>query len=127
MGILEIVALGIIATITVVLLKETKPEIAALVGLGAGIIIIITVLDSLFEIIYAFYNIAEQTGIDKGIFSSVLKIIGIGYISEFSSNICADAGVKSIGDKISFASKVIIMLLALPIMQSLIKIITEIL
>lgn len=127
MGILEIVALGIIATITVVLLKETKPEIAALVGLGAGIIIIITVLDSLFEIIYAFYNIAEQTGIDKGIFSSVLKIIGIGYISEFSSNICADAGVKNIGDKISFASKVIIMLLALPIMQSLIKIITEIL
>lgn len=126
MNIIEIIALGIVATITVVLLKESKPEIAALVGVGAGVIIIIMVLDSLFEIIYAFYDIADQTGIDKGIFSSVLKIIGIGYISEFSSNICADAGAKSIGDKISFAAKVIIMVLALPIMQALIKIITEI-
>lgn len=127
MNILQIAALGIISTVIVILLKESKPELSMLLGVGTGILILVLLLDGLFDIIYTFYDLAALTGLDKGIFASILKIIGVGYITEFSSNICADAGNKSVGDKISFAGKIIIMLLALPIITGLVNVIAQIL
>lgn len=127
MNILQIAAIGIISTVVIVLLKESKPELSMLLGVGTAILILIMLTDGLFDIIYAFYDLAAMTGLDKGIFASILKIIGVGYVTEFSANICADAGSKSVGDKINFAGKVIIMLLALPIITGLVKVIAEIL
>lgn len=127
MNIIKIVAVGIVATIFIVLLKPSRPEIATVLAVGAGIIITLSVLDELFEIVYTFYDIADSTGIERGIFSSILKIIGIGHLTEFANGICVDSGAKSIGDKLQFAGKVVILLLALPILENLIEIIAEIL
>ena len=90
MNIIKIVAVGIVATIFIVLLKPSRPEIATVLAVGAGIIITLSVLDELFEIVYTFYDIADSTGIERGIFSSILKIIGIGYLTEFANGICVD-------------------------------------
>ena len=126
MNILQIAAIGIIAAVLITLLKETKPELAIMLGVAAGVIIIILVVDELYEVV-AFYNIAEVSGIAGGIFTTVLKIIGIGYVTEFAANVCSDSGCKSVGDKIQFAGKVVIMVLALPIINSLLSLIVEIL
>lgn len=127
MNILQIAAIGVIAAVLITLLKETKPELAVMLGVAAGVIIIILVVDELYEVVVAFYNIAEVSGIAGGIFTTVLKIIGIGYVTEFAANVCADSGCKSVGDKIQFAGKVVIMVLALPIINSLLSLIVEIL
>ena len=127
MNILQIVAIAIIAAILISLLKETKPELAILLGVAAGVIIIIMVVNELYEVISSFYNIAEVSGIAEGLFTTVLKMIGIGYVTEFAANICSDSGCKSVGDKILFAGKVVIMILALPIVNSLLSLIVEIL
>ena len=110
-----------------VIRKTVKIVVAFVLAVGAGIIITLSVLDELFEIVYTFYDIADSTGIERGIFSSILKIIGIGYLTEFANGICVDSGAKSIGDKLQFAGKVVILLLALPILENLIEIIAEIL
>lgn len=127
MNFLQIVAIGIISAMLISLLKQTKPEIAILLGVAVGIIIIIMVVDELYEVVLTFYDIAETSGIAGDIFSLVLKIVGIGYVAEFSASVCADSGCKSIGEKILFAGKVVIMLLALPIIKDLFFMIVEIL
>ena len=78
MNILQIAAIGIIAAVLITLLKETKPELAIMLGVAAGVIIIILVVDELYEVVVAFYNIAEVSGIAGGIFTTVLKKIGKG-------------------------------------------------
>ena len=110
-----------------VIRKTVKIVVVLVLAVGAGIIITLSVLDELFEIVYTFYDIADSTGIERGIFSSILKIIGIGYLTEFANGICVDSGAKSIGDKLQFAGKVVILQLALPILENLIEIIAEIL
>ena len=64
---------------------------------------------------------------DKSIFSNILKIMGVGYLAEFANNICIDGDCKSIGAKIIFAGKIAIMILALPIIKTLVNLIAEIL
>ena len=127
MDLLKILAIAIVSIIAIVIIRPVKPEIAIILGVGSTVLIILLIADDLFEVVYSFYSIAEKTNVDKSLFSRVIKIIGIGYLAEFGNTICEDSGCKSIGDKIIFAGKITIMILALPIIENLIEIILEIL
>lgn len=127
MDLLKIIAIALIAVIAIVVLKPLRPELAMVLGVGTTILIILMVADELFEVVYSFYSIAEATNINKSIFSNILKIIGVGYLAEFGNGICEDSDCKSIGNKIILAGKVTIMVLALPIIKTLVNIIVEIL
>lgn len=127
MGIFKIVAIGIIAVSIIVVLKDQRPEIAILLSVATSIILLIYIINYLSEIVISFTNIVDKTGVDFSLFSSIVKIIGVGYITEFASNIASDAGSKSIANKILFGGKVMIMVLALPIVDSIIDIIIGIL
>lgn len=124
---MQIVIFGIVSTVGVLLLRQYNTDVALLLGIGSGIIIVLSVVDELFDVVYTFYSLAETTGLDRSLFSGLIKIIGIGYLTEFSANLCSDANNKSVGDKILFAGKIMIMLSSLPILTSLIQVIVEML
>lgn len=52
---------------------------------------------------------------------TILKIIGIAYIAEFGAQITKDAGQGAIASKIELAGKVLILLMAIPIITAIIK------
>ena len=89
--------------------------------IAAGIVILIITLSALSEVIVAFEEIVDKTGLNRALFSSLLKIIGIGYLTEYSVSLCNDLDCASIGKKISLAGKITIFLTAMPIVTSLIK------
>ena len=123
MVIFKIIGVGIITSLAVMLLKQLKPEISIVVGMSGSIIILFMILNALSGVIENFTTMTERIGIDSELFFLLLKIIGIGYITEFSANLCSDCGSNSIADKILLAGKVVIMLLAIPIINTLIEII----
>ena len=53
------------------------------------------------------------------------KIVGIAYIAEFGAQICKDAGEGVIASKIEFAGKVLIMIMAVPILIALTDLIVK--
>ena len=126
MDLLKIIAIAIISVVAIVVLKPIRPELALVLSVGSAVLIILMVADELFEVVYSFYSIAESANINGGIFTNILKIIGVGYIAEFGNGICEDSGCKNIGSKIIFAGQITIMVLALPIINTLVKIIVEI-
>ena len=123
MEIFKIIAIGIITTIAVLILKQTKPEIAVLVGLAGSLLIFFELIDMISSIFVVFNNIVDKTGVSGDLFGVLLKIIGVGYLTEFSASICADSGNSSIADKIMLGGKVVILVLALPIFTSILDII----
>lgn len=127
MDIVKIIAVGMITAICYVLLKESKPEIAYLTLIAGAVVVFLLVVDMLTEIISAFNGLAAKTGLNFEIMGSILKIIGVGYLTEFSAGICEDMGAKSVSDKVLFGGKVLIMFLSLPIITALINLIISIL
>ena len=127
MEIIKIIGVGFISVVCVLLVKQVKPEISVCIGLVGGIIILSMLINYVFEIINTFSSIIDKTGIETNIFKTILKIIGIGYLAEFSANLCYDSGNSSIGDKIVFAGKIIILAYSLPIVISIIEILMGIL
>ncbi|MHB8157554.1 MAG: stage III sporulation protein AD, partial [Desulfocucumaceae bacterium] len=58
---------------------------------------------------------------------TILKIVGIAYIADFGAQICRDAGEGAVASKIEFAAKIMVLVLAVPIvvavLNSLLKIV----
>lgn len=126
MELVKILGIGLIASIAILVVKQIKPEVAMVITIASSLIILLLLLEMLASVTQVFDVLVLKTGIDKDLFSSILKIIGIGYITEFSANICIDSGSASIADKILLAGKVVILVLSLPIITSLVNIIVEI-
>jgi stage III sporulation protein AD len=125
MDVLQIVALGLMATVLIIVVKGQRPDLALLLSVTAGAIIFLLVLGKIGSIIEVIKELSERAGISMVYLGTILKIVGIAYIAEFGSQICRDAGEGAVASKIEFAAKVLIMVLAVPIvvavLQSLLK------
>lgn len=127
MEIFQVVGLGILATIIVVILKGLRPEFAILVSIVTGVIIFTLVLSKLIYVVDTISTLQSKVDVNISYFNTILKIIGMAYIVEFASQISRDAGETSIAMKIEFAGKVLIMVLAIPIILALMDLIVKIL
>ncbi len=125
MDILKIAAVGIITAFCSLTLKESKSGLSIAVGVAGGCIIIFMLLDYFADIFMTITTIIERAGIQSNVLKSVIKIIGIGYITEFSAGIVEDAGNKSVAEKIVMAGKVIILIVSMPIISALFDLIAE--
>ncbi|MCJ7855434.1 stage III sporulation protein AD [Lachnospiraceae bacterium NSJ-143] len=119
MEILKIVSIGAAGTILSAALKKENPQFAMIVSIAAGVIIFIELLGCFSEIITELYSMTNESGIDSGYISMILKITGIAYISQIGSEICKDAGEGAIGTKIEIAGKVLIAATCLPLITAL--------
>lgn len=123
----KIVGVGFLTLIAYLIIKPLKPELAVLVSVVGSVVVLLFCVDGLVEIIETMTAFAQKTGLNTGMFACILKIIGVGYVIEFSSSVCQSAGNSNIAEVINLAGKITILVLSLPIIKSLIDIIMEIL
>ena len=74
-----------------------------------------------------FTEIAETTGLNSTIVKTLLKMVGIGYIVEFSAGVLHDFGQDSLADKLIFCGQLIILVLAVPILEIVLGLVNELL
>jgi len=119
--IVQIVALALIATFLAVLLREQKPVYAMFVGTVAGVIIFLRLMGYLAAVIQYITEITLQANISMIYLNTLLKIMGIAYLAEFGSQICRDAGEGVIAGKVEFAGKLLILVMALPLLTAVLE------
>lgn len=122
--IFKLVGIAIVGVIVVSLLKTSKPEFAVFATIATGVVMIATMLGALQEVVLAFDDIVKKSGINEDVFGAVLKIIGIGYLTEYSSSVATDAGCQSIAQKLQFGGKIVIFLMSISIVRSLVDIVS---
>ncbi|MCM3698300.1 stage III sporulation protein AD [Paenibacillus macerans] len=127
MEIIQVVGLGLIATVLILVIKEQKPMFAFLIAASTGILIFLYLIGKIGSIIGVLEDLAEKSGVQMIYLKTILKIIGIAYIAEFGAQIVRDAGQESIASKIEMAGKVLIMVLAIPIISIIIETVIKLL
>lgn len=121
MDIIQIAGLGLTATMLIVVVKGKSPQIAFLLTLLVGVFIFIFLLDKIQLVISLLERLSVQAGVEMIFLQTILKIIGIAYIAEFAAQIAKDAGEGTIASKIELAGKILILVLALPIVQRVVE------
>lgn len=127
MDIFKIVGIGIVATFFAVILKNVRQDFSLYISLITGILIFTMILGELSYVVQTLNTLARRVNIEFDYFTTLLKIIGMAYLVEFGAQISRDAGENSIAMKIELGGKVIIMVLAIPILLSLMELIIKIL
>ncbi len=129
MEIVQVVGLGLIAALLVLILKEYRPEMAMQVSLIAGVIIMLLVVNRIVDAVNVITETAVAAGINLVYLQILLRVIGIAYLAEFGAQICRDAGEGSIASRVELAAKVIILVMAVPviveIMESVLRMIPQ--
>ncbi|MEW6424229.1 MAG: stage III sporulation protein AD [Bacillota bacterium] len=121
MEIMQIVGIGIVAAVLAVTIRQNKPEIAATVSIAAGIIIFLLVLGKIGAVVDVLKELANRADLNAIYLVTILKITAIAYIAEFGAQICRDAGEGALAVKIEFAAKVLVLILAVPILAAVLQ------
>ncbi len=127
MEIIQIVGLGLLVTILSLVIKEQNPLFAFLLAVFTGIAIFLFLIGKISEVIRVLESLANKSNIDMIFLKSILKIIGIAYIAEFGAQIVRDAGQDAIASKIELAGKILIMVMAVPIIHVIVETVMQLL
>lgn len=120
-GLYKIIAVGLISALIIICLKSANSELAAPVSITSGLLILLMTVSYVKEFVSFFKDMANVAGLDDGIYKIVLKVLAISYLSEFASGAVEDLGQKNLSEKIQFASKTIMIVLAMPLLKNLIE------
>ena len=125
MIIIKICAVAIAAVILISLIRIYKPEFTAEAVLAGSLILLFYIVGTIrysFESLEILYS---ELSYGKTYLPIILKALGIAYLTEFTSELCLDAGEKSIAGKVELAGKIVIFFLALPVFTSLLELLNQ--
>ncbi|HPZ41283.1 MAG: stage III sporulation protein AD [Dethiobacteria bacterium] len=121
MEIVQVVGLGLVAALLVLILREYQPEMAMQVSLVTGVIIMFLVFNQIIGAVNVITETAVAAGINLVYLQTLLRVIGIAYLAEFGAQLCRDAGEGSIASRVELAAKVIILVMAVPVIVEIME------
>ena len=125
MEILKIVFVAVVGAMLYLYLKSQNSELSGLTVVATGIIIILLSVSYVISAMAFFSEMATKTGINSEVFVLIIKIVAISYLADFSSSLCDDLGVKSLGEKVNFVSRIIIFVLSIPVFNNLLNLVSS--
>ena len=125
MNIIQISILGVVGVLMAVQLKQEKAEIGTYLCIVISLLIFWAIMDNLTFLVDTIKEIGNFINIENSYIVTLIKMLGITYLAEFSSGICKDAGYQTIAVQIEMFGKIAILVLSLPILLALLRTIQE--
>lgn len=120
-----IVGVCIITAAATLFIKRYVPEYAMVLSAVSSAAILIAILASASGIIEELDGIFQKSNLDNSVFKAVLKALGLCYITNFASDTCRDFGQTSLASKVELAGKISIVILTLPLINSILSVALE--
>ncbi len=127
MSAVELTGFAILAVVLLAVLRPIRPELAVLLTLGAGAVILLSLLPLIQRIIELLTTLAQRGNVQSLYLETILRIVGIAYIVEFGSQVARDAGEGALAAKVELGGKILILSLALPILLSVVQLVVRLL
>lgn len=125
MDMLKIGILGIAGILMALFIKDVKPQFAAFISIATCVLIFFFAITKLEFLTQTLATIKDYIALKDSYLSILLKIIGITYIADFSSNVCKDAGYQAIAGQIEIFGKISIFVVSAPVLMALLDTIQE--
>lgn len=122
-NLLSVVLLGVFGSILICILRSAKPEFETAAVLGIVAVIMLYCLEKLETIIGVFQILEQYIDLNRDYVGTLIRIVGITYLSEFAAGICKDAGNHSVAASIELFAKLSIAAVSMPIVLALLQLI----
>lgn len=125
MNMLKVGILGVAGVLLAIQFKSGKAEYGIYISIALSLAIFYGVFGQLRYLTELIRDIENYIEIDHSYITTLLKMLGITYIADFSSAICKDAGYQAIAAQIEIFGKLTVMVLSMPVLYALLNTIRE--
>lgn len=119
MELVQVVGFALVVTVILVVLRQQRPDMAVMLSLAAAAAILFFLVDRIWQAIDLLQELAARAGVRDTYVQILLRVMGIAYLAELGSQVCRDAGEGAMATKVEMAGKIIILILAIPIVRTL--------
>lgn len=128
MEIVRLVSFAVATTLLIKLFTKTDTYGSEFyIRLAGVVILMIFIATQLSSVLRIIYDLAARIKMDNLYLNIVLKVVGIAYLSEFGYQLCKDASEEALGNAVQFAGKVMIFVVASPVIFALVDMIANLL
>lgn len=115
----KIAVLGITGIMLALFLKENKPSFSVFISMGTCMLIFFYAVEKLLYLLETLETIRGYVELKSAYFETLMKIVGITYVADFSAGLCKDAGYGAIAGQIEFFGKISVLALSTPVLLAL--------
>ena len=119
MDMVQIGLIGAAGALLAVQFKSGKAEYGIYISIALSLLLVFSVLEHLRTVVSAVRRLGDYIRIDQAYVGTLVKMMGITYIAEFSSSICKDAGYQTIAAQIEIFGKLSVLVLSMPVLTAL--------
>ena len=127
MNIFQIVLIGILGAVLAITIKQHNSALAIIISLATGVLIFLTALPLMAEAVGFIRHLGNMADGLGAYTTLALRVIGVAYIAELGASVCNDANESAIAAKIDLAARLVILVMAMPVIVDIVRIVTGIL
>ena len=124
-SILTVSALGLMGLCLTLILRQYDKEMSILISAVISIFLMLFVLEHLRSFLGLIDSYLKKIQGGSFYLSILVKVLLTAYTADFTAQFCKDAGETSIAGKVELAGKIIICILASPIIVSVLEMISK--
>lgn len=123
--VVQIGALAIVAAVLCVLVRTHTGALAVLLSLCASVVILLLSFQFFSPILSVLRQLRELTGLDEAATAPMLKVAGIGILTQTAASICEDSGEKTLSRSVEIGGTVLSLYASLPLISAVLDLMKE--
>ena len=127
MSFIKILCGVIIGVLLALKLKGISSPLYMYLSISISVFVLIYIIDQMSVVVDFLDDVTGGIGLETGYLQILIKIVGISYICEFTSNICKEAGFPAVAGQVEMSGKLTMMVLSMPVLFAIVDTITGIL
>ena len=113
------------AALCAVVVRKSTAEIAVVVALAAGVILLGSALSALESVRSFMEELIGLAGLSPALLTPVLKTVGISILTRLAAALCKDAGEGGIGTFVETAGTAAALFVTLPLLRAVLDMVRE--
>ena len=124
---LQVCGAVLLTVILVLALKSNGKEVGTVLAVAVCCMTALAALNYLQSVLVFLQELEALGGLDNTMVETLLKVTGIGIITEVANLVCKDAGNESMGKSLQLLGTAVILYLSMPLFNALIELMQKIL
>ncbi len=127
--VMNLIAVSLAAVIVVLIaikIKDMDSGYGVILSMAGCVMVMYFVVSRFRQIVDYIDRITAYISVNITYIDVILKMIGLAYVCQFSSDLCRDAGYNAIASQVEMAGKISLILLSMPVLMSVIDLVVKI-
>ena len=123
----RVAAMAVITAVMCCVIRGHAPSIAVVLSIGACVAILLLSLQFLVPVLDIVKRLQELTGLSEPAVMPMLKVAGIGILTQVCGTVCEDAGEKTLQNAVQAGGTFLCLYAVIPLLTSVLDLLEDML